>query len=168
MASAGWTLAFLLYVYGKTPITITASASGDDYTISVLPAVTRLWVSGVYSWQAYVYKSGGTPVLITEKYTIETGKVEILPDLTQSTSGSDFRSIAKTTLDIIEARLRGNTSPEIMAYSIAGRSVSKMNVTELIKLRSYFQEEYRRETEAEAIARGLDSPNRIGVRFRKI
>ncbi len=39
---------------------------------------------------------------------------------------------------------------------------------ELIKWRSFYKTEYERELEAEAIAKGLDSPRRIGVRFRRI
>jgi len=163
-ATSGWTLAFALTAYGKTSIVITASTSGSDYAISVLPAVTRLWAAGKYSYQAYVYK--GTPT-ITEKYTIEIGEIEILPDLTQALSTTDNRSHAKKVLDAIEAVLEGKSSSDVVGYSIGGRSVSKMMPEELIKWRSFYKTEYERELEAEGIARGEDSPRRIGVRFRR-
>lgn len=168
LASAGWTLAFVLTKYGQSLITITGSADGDDYAISVLPATTRAWAAGIYSWQAYVYKASGTPSVITEKHTLESGQVTILPDITQATSTTDLRSTAKKNLDMIEARLSGDTSPDVMSYSIGGRSLSKRSMEDLIVMRSYWKTEYERELEAEGIARGEDNPRRIGVRFRKI
>jgi hypothetical protein len=167
-ASSGWTLAFVLTKYGQSLITITASADGDDYAISVLPAVSRVWVAGIYSWQAYVYKASGTPILITEKYTLENGQITILPDITQAVSATDLRSHAKKVLDAIESLLEGKSTADVLSYSIAGRSISKMNPEELIKWRSFYKTEYEREVEAEGIARGEDSPRRIGVRFRRI
>lgn len=167
-ATAGWTLAFALTAYGKNPIIITASTSGSDYAISVLPAVTRLWTAGKYSWQSYVYKGSGSPLVISEKYTLEIGQVEILPDLTQALSTTDNRSHAKKVLDAIESLLEGKASADVTSYSIGGRSLSKMNPEELIKWRSFYKIEYERELEAEAIAKGLDSPRRVGVRFRRL
>jgi hypothetical protein len=166
LASAGYTLAFVLSKYGQPLITIAATADGDDYAISITPATSRPWVAGGYSWMAYVYKEGGG--LITEKHTIESGQVEILPDITQAAATTDLRSIAKKNLDIIEARLSGNTSPDVMNYSIAGRGVGKRSWDELKDMRAYWKTEYERELEADAIARGEDSPRRVGIRFRRI
>jgi hypothetical protein len=124
-------------------------------------------VKGIYSYQAYVYKESGTPPVISEKYTLESGQIEILPDITQAISTTDLRSHAKKVLDSIEAMLEGRTS-DVINYSIGGRSVVKMSPEELIKWRSFYKTEYEREKEAESIAKGLDSPRRIGVRFNKI
>lgn len=165
-ASAGWTLAFVLTKYGQSLITITASTSGDDYAISVLPATSRPWIPGIYSWQAYVYKESGD--LITEKYTLEFGQVTILPDITQAILTTDIRSHAKKVLDAIELLLEGKSTADVLSYSIGGRSLSKMSPEELIKWRSFYKTEYERELEAEAIAQGLDNPRRIGIRFKKI
>jgi hypothetical protein len=166
-ASGGWTLAFVLTKYGQSLITITAAADGDDYTITITAATSVSWVSGIYSWQAYVYKEAGDPLAITEKYTLESGQVQILPDITLATSATDLRSHAKKVLDAIEALLEGKATADVMSYSIAGRSLSKMNPEELIKWRSFYKTEYQRELEAEGIARGEDNPRRIGVRFRR-
>ena len=165
-ASGGWTLAFVLQAKDQPFITITAATSGDDYAISNLPAVTRDWIAGVYSWQAYVYKEAGA--VITEKYTLETGHLTILPDITQALSTDDLRSHAKKVLDALESLLEGKATSDAASYSIAGRSITKMMPEELIKWRSFYKTEYERELEAEAIAKGLDSPRRIGVRFRRI
>lgn len=164
-ASDGWTLAFVLTKYGQSLITIAAVADGDNYAITITAAISAAWTSGIYSWQAYVYKEAGSPVAITEKYTLESGQVQILPNITQATSTTDLRSHAKKVLDAIEALLEGKATADVMSYSIAGRSISKMNPEELIKWRSFYKTEYQRELEAEGIARGEDNPRRIGVRF---
>jgi len=164
-ASAGWTLAFVLTKYGQPKITIAATANGNDYAISIVPASTRLWVSGIYSWMAYVYKEAGG--LITEKHTLESGQVEVLPDITQATSQTDIRSHAKKVLDALETLLEGKSLNDAQSYSIGGRSISKMSPEELIKWRSFYKNEYQRELEAENHAKGLDSPRRIGVRFQR-
>jgi hypothetical protein len=163
-ASNGWTLTLVLSKYGQTLITIEATADGDDYAIAITAAVSALWTAGVYSWMAYVYKE--VEEVISEKYTLESGNLTILPDLTQAGSTTDLRSHAKKVLDAIEALLEGKT--DVISYSIAGRSISKMTPTELIKWRSFYKTEYQRELEAEAIARGEDNPRRIGVRFQKL
>ncbi len=166
-ATDGWTLAFLLYAYGKTPITITASADGADYTISIPASTTRSWVAGTYSYQAYVYDMSGTTSIV-EKYTVYDGSVIILPDLTQSLSTTDNRSHVKKVLDALEAVIEGKATSDALSYSIGGRSISKMTPEELIKWRSFYLTEYQRELDGEAIRRGEDSPRRIGVRFRRI
>lgn len=141
-------------------------ADGADYAITVTPAESRLWVAGKYHWMAYVYKEAGG--LITEKHTLESGQVEILPDLTQATSQTDARSHVKKVLDAIEALLEGKATADALSYSIGGRSISKMSPTELLQWRDLYRVEYQRELDAEGIAKGLDSNKRIGVRFQRV
>lgn len=160
-----YTLAFDLRSKDKTPITITATASGSDYAISVLPAVTKLWKSGLYDWQAYVYV--GTPPDYTEKYTIWRGKLEIKPNLTLFSSSDDARSHVKRVLDSLEAVIEGKATADNLSYSIAGRSISKMSPTEILQWRDLYRAEYQRELDGEKIAQGIDSPRRIGIRFQR-
>ena len=164
-ATDGWTLVFVLIKYGQSLIKIEATADGNDYAVSVLPAASRLWFPGNYSWMAYVKKEAGGE--ITEKYTLQSGQVTILPDITQATSATDTRSHAKKILDAIESLLEGKAGSDVSSYSIGGRSITKMSPDELIKWRSFYKTEYERELEAEGIARGEDSPRRIGVRFNR-
>jgi hypothetical protein len=69
---------------------------------------------------------------------------------------------------MIEARLAGDTSPDVMSYSIAGRSLSKRSWDELISMRNYWKEEVLTEREAESIASGENNPRRVGVRFNRV
>jgi hypothetical protein len=165
-ATSGWTLGFSLRAKDLPPITITASSSGADYAIVLTAPTTKAYKAGDYFWQAYLYK--GTAPDFTERYSIASGRIEILPNLVIITSETDLRSHAKKVLDAIESLLEGKATADILSYSIAGRSISKMTATELIEWRSFYKTEYEREIEAEAISKGLDSPRRIGVRFRRV
>lgn len=167
-AGDGWTLAINLAKYGDPTITITASTSGDSYAVSATAATTKGWVPGIYAWQAYVYKLGGAPSAISEKYTIEHGQLTVLPDITQATSATDLRSDCKKTLDAIEALLIGKATADVLSYSVAGRAIAKMAPTELLKWRDVCRVEYQRELDAERVAKGLDTNKRVGVRFRRV
>ena len=167
LATAGWALAFALRAKDLPPITINASTSGSDYAIIITAPTSKAYKPGTYSWQAYISK--GTSPDFTEKYSIATGRIEILPNLTIATSETELRSHAKKVLDAIESLLEGKAlAGDASSYSIGGRSITKMMPEELIKWRSFYKTEYERELEAEAIAKGLDSPRRIGVRFRRL
>jgi hypothetical protein len=165
-AGNNYTLAIDLRSKDKAPITITATANGNDYAISVAPATSATWPAGNYFYQAYVYKSSNNT--ISEKYTLQNGQIKILPNLTGVDSQADLRSIAEKNLDMIEARLSGDTSPDVMSYSIAGRSLSKRSWDELMSMRAYWKEEVRVEQEAESTAAGTDNPRRVGVRFNRV
>ena len=129
----------------------------------ILIAASEKYAAGIYTYQAYVVK----PVSPTEKYTIETGQIEILPNISAADSQVDFRSHAKKVLDALESLIEGKATSDAASYSIAGRSISKMTPEELIKWRSFYLSEYQTECDAKAIAKGLESPRRIGIRFRR-
>jgi hypothetical protein len=162
--SGGWTLAFSLQMPDRTPITITGTASGTSYAISVSPSTSKGWLPGTYSWQAYVYK--GTPPAFTDRITLATGEIEIIADISQATSQNDFRSTARKNYEMITAALSGDGSPYVQSYSIGGRSLSKYSRAELIKERSFWKTEWDKERQEQALAQGLDfNPRRVGIRF---
>jgi hypothetical protein len=164
--ATSYSLAIDLRAKDKIPITITATASGTDHAISVLPSVTKLYKSGIYQWQAYVYQ--GTGPDYTEKHTIERGTIEILPNLTLFSSSDDARSHVKKVLDSLEAVIEGKATADQLSYSIGGRSISKMTPTEILQWRDLYKIEYQREIDGEKIAQGIDSPKRIGIRFNRV
>jgi hypothetical protein len=70
---------------------------------------------------------------------------------------------------MITAALSGDTSPHVMSYAIAGRSLSKFSRNELISERSYWKTEWDTERQANATAQGSDvNPRRVGVRFNRV
>jgi hypothetical protein len=155
-ASAGWSLVYYL-VNSAGQITFTSTADGDDHLILVPAATTTGWTSGGYQYQERAEKAG-------EKYTLATGRIEILPNLAAATTGLDARTHARKVLDVLEAWLesRANWAAN---FSIAGRSVQHIPIPELLTLRDTYRAEVRREESAARAAQGLPSGNRVLVRF---
>ena len=72
---------------------------------------------------------------------------------------------AATMLAAIEAVLEGRITADIETYSIAGRQITKIPISELLTLRSKYKIEVQAEEDAERIKLGLGSKKTIKVRF---
>ena len=150
-----WTLRYSLVRDGGS-IAITATASGDQHVVSVPAATSATWIPAEYVWTAYV-TSG------TDRYTVETGTIQVKANPTAG--GYDSRSQVKRTLDAINALLEGRTVSDVTSYSIGGRSVSKMAISELLVWQSKYQSMYASEMAADRVARGLATGRKILTRF---
>ena len=151
-ASSGWSLSYvLLNALGK--VSISATASGNNHLVALTAAVTAAYVAGTYKYTAYVTKT-------TERYTVESGDIEILPNLAVKTT-FDGRTYAETCLENIEAVIAGKATADNLKYMINGRSLDKYPWSELIKVRGFFRAEVKRERRA---ATGKGS-NKILSRF---
>lgn len=154
----GWTLSYALTNADNT-ISFSATNSSNTHLVNVDSVTTNGWTAGTYQWVGYV-ESSDSP---TERYTVESGTVEIKTDL--SDAAFDGRSHVKKTLDLIEAEIEARVSGSTESYSIAGRSLSKTPMEQLIEMRSKYRAWYREEVAAERIARGLGTKRKIRVRF---
>lgn len=151
-ASAGWVLSYAL-VAASIQYTITATASGDDHAVAVTAATTATWLPGEYAWQAVVTKT-------TERYTVGSGSLTILPNLAAQTAGLDTRSHARKTLDALEAWIESHDMA-VADYQIAGRAMKYHSIPDLLKLR----DTYKAEAQREAIAAAGGVASRLVVRF---
>ncbi len=156
-AGAGWVLNYrLINAAGK--IDIIGTASGDDHLISVTAAASAAWAAGDYTWTAYVTKT-------VERYTLASGAITVKPNLAAQAEGYDTRSHAVKTLDAIEAVIEGRATQSHLSYSIAGRQMQFIPITELLVFRDKYRIEVRSEENAARVANGLASRNRILVRL---
>jgi hypothetical protein len=148
------------YLNGPAAITLTAAAyQTTDHKITVASAGTggsSTWAFGIYSWQAYAEKGSGDTI---EKYFIGSGFLTV-----KTVAG---KSHAKKVLDAIEALMEGRTVSDVENYTIAGRSLTKMSVDDLIKWRNKYKAEYLAEQANENRIQGKASGNRILMRFRQ-
>ena len=71
---------------------------------------------------------------------------------------------ASTMLTAIESVLEGRITSDIENYSIAGRQITKIPITELLVLRDRYKSEVQSEEEAARIAMGKNSRNKILTR----
>ena len=135
-AGQGWSVQYDL-VNASGRITLTSAAEGDSHRITKTPAQTVAYAPGAYAWQKRV-KNG------TDAYTIGTGSIDILPDLATA-AVFDTRTFAEKTLAALEAWIE-NHDPGVSEYEIAGRRMKYIPVAELLKLRSQFALEVRRQS----------------------
>jgi len=163
-ATDGFTLEYVL-VSPDNKITVSGAvvtASGSDYTILIPAATTADYLPGKYTWHLYAYNSS-----TSTRYRLEGGEVTVAANVValDELEGLDTRSHVKKVLDAIEGLLEGRMVDGIDAISVRGRSLQLMSITELVELRSHYQQLYRAELDAERVATGLSSRRKIRVRF---
>ncbi len=157
-ADDGWVLKYR-FINAAGKFDITATADGADHLVSVAAATSAGYAAGTYSYQAYVEKG-------TNRHTVDTGSAIVKPNLAAQSAGYDNRSIARKTLEAIEAAMVAHGSKAWMQeYSIAGRTMKFRSVAEFMAFRSKMQQEVRAEEAAERIARGESAGNKLFVRF---
>ncbi len=126
-ASAGWALSFSLYRYGQQVVKIDATASGDDYSVSVPAATTAGKAAGDWQWTAYVTKG-------TDRFTVETGTVALKPDIAAATEATDLRTENEKILEALVATQQRRANKEQESMQIGGRSIRYMAADELEKM----------------------------------
>lgn len=141
---------------------VTAAADGAHHAVTVTASASSVYNEGRYDYIAWV-ESGA------EKYTVKTGELSVLPDLraNSATNPSDIRSHARKVLEAIEAVIEKRATKDQEAYTIAGRSLQRTPLPQLIMMRDRYRTEVRREIQAARIAAGLDSGRGFFVRFRR-
>jgi len=143
---------------GSTEIQITASASGDDYLISVGQSTTASYTVGIYRWQMYITRNSDS-----ERLTLDTGTFEVVANRDAATT--DPRSHARIMVEKIESLLEGRADADVASYSIAGRSLTKLSIDELMTWRDRYKAEYLRELRRERALNGEGSGAQVKVRF---
>lgn len=170
--SAGWTLKYQLTpVFTtpvQTPITLTATTSGETYLIQESTLGTAEWVPGRYSWARWVEKTG-------ERETLDPDGnanaplapfVEILPNPETRAQGYDPRSPARQALDAVNAVLATwGTNAHIQEYTIGNRSMRFATKADAIAQRDMLKAEVWREEEVSRTAAGQPSRRFIRTRF---
>lgn len=157
--ASSWTLKYR-FKNAAGGFEIVASASGDDYSVTVAAATSAGHAAGSYTWTAWV--EGGS----SEKYTIDSGTCTVLPDFraTSASTALDSRTHARIVLDAIEAVLEGRASKDQEEYEIAGRRLKRTPIPILIKMRQTYRAEVRSQELAEKIQNGTGVGGRIQFR----
>lgn len=147
-------------VDGSTAVnfTITATEANDKYYVEVASTTTANYTKGNYHWYAYITRSSDS-----ERIMIDEGYTEIVDNY--ATTSSDIRSHAKTCLDAIEAVIENRASIDQQSMSIAGRSLSRMSIDDLLSFRNYYKAEYLKEVKKQRAKNNSASGNIIRVKF---
>lgn len=146
--SESWTLAYDFVGVGillATDITVAFRTSGDDvdhWLVTVTTAKTAVIDDGRYDLFKRFIGSGdhaGQSVTIGRdgKVAGPPLSVTIREDPRVATAGM-FQTHAERTLVVIEAALEGRLTKDLESYQIAGRSISKIPVETLMKMRGRY------------------------------
>jgi len=158
LPASGWVLTYAI-VRDGIRLSVVGTDNGDGkHLVTLSAATTATYAAGQYAWQAYVTKSS-----TSERYTVASGQMKVEANF--ATGAVDGRSHVQRTLDALEATLEGRASSDQLAYSIGGRSISKMNPEQLLQWRDKYKAEVAAEEKAQKIAAGMGATGTIRVRM---
>ncbi len=127
--------------------------------VTVAAATTAAYASGIYDFVGWVIKG-------TEKYEVFNSMIEVLPNPT-NTSAYDPRSHARRVMELLEAAMEGRVPNGMESYSIGGRSINKIPLSQLRELWEKYKQDVVMEEQAERLVNGRRSGKNIGVRFNR-
>lgn len=154
----GWVLSYAI-VRDGTRLSVTGADNGDGtHLVTISAATSAGWGAGAWHWQAYVTKAA-----TSERYTVASGALTIKANF--ATGAVDGRSHVEKTLAALEAVIEGRASSDQLAYSIGGRSISKMSPEQLLTWRDKYKAELAAEQKAQQIAAGLGGAGTVRVRM---
>lgn len=154
-----YTLKFKLS--GPEQITITAAADGTDHKSTITSTDSTAWTAGIYSYVAYVEKSG-------ERITLESGTIEILQNLVTLTGTQEGRCFARKMLEAIEAVMLNRATKEQKSLTVPGTaspSLELLSHDELIRAYKKWKRAVEEEERLEKITRGEDAGGKYLFRF---
>jgi hypothetical protein len=128
----------------------------DEYIIEA--SNTTSYTAGEYNWVSYITRSSDSA-----RIKLSEGFTEIQQNY--ATTTSSVRSHAKKVLDAIEAVIENRATMDQSSMSIAGRSLSRLTVDELMTFRDRYKAEYLKEIKLARIKNKQGSGNSIKVRF---
>jgi len=167
--SVSWTRSFTDYPAGTWALNyyfrgrdhgfnVTATADGTAF-VAEIPSLTGK-DPGFYQWQAFVTKD-------SQKILVDSGKVEILPDLSaiHETAGFDERSQAEIDLEAVRLMISGKAAKDVQEYQINNRQLRHIPISELLKLEENLMSRVMREKRAKRRKRGGAFFKTVNVRL---
>lgn len=136
--------------------TLTATESNDEYIIST--SNTGSYTKGEYNWVSYITRASDSA-----RVKIAEGYIEIQDNY--ATTSASVRSHAKIVLDAVKAVIENRATMDQSSMSIAGRSLSRMSISELYELKDRAQRDYNAEVKKTAIKNGKSSKTTILTKF---
>ena len=153
--------AWTLYVFFNGAITgsFTASAASDgSFNCTASSAFTGALSVGSYRVFEIVSSS-------SERYTLSETMLTVKANPATIDNGYDSRSHVRKVYEAIQATIEGRATSAEEQITIAGRSLTKIPMSDLLVAYKQYGELVRQEEAADRLNKGLASGNRILVRF---
>ena len=135
--SESWSLKYELVGVNTLPIAPTFQTSGDDenhWLIDIPTTDTDDLDAGRYE---LVKRFVGAGSFAGREETVDRFVLAVRTNPRTAVDGA-FQTHAERTLEVIEAALEGRLSKDLESYQIAGRSISKIPVETLMKMRGRY------------------------------
>lgn len=154
-----WTLVYHVRGKGKG-FDLTATANGLNFVVEISAEVSDKSSAGQYFYQGFVSKG-------SEKILVDSGSVNILPNLSQIQTDAEYdgRSDAEKVLAAIDAVLANRATTDQQSYVIGNRQLTRIPVPDLLLLRDKYQTIVNNQKRRKAMASGLPFLKNIDVRF---
>lgn len=144
---------------GANEIQISATESNPSYYLfTATSAASSSFSPGDYHWQLEITQTSSG-----DRIVVATGMFQILPDL--DVNNSDPRSHADIMLAKIQTILEGRADSDVSSYSIQGRSLAKMSISDLLQWRDYYRREVLKDKRNSDIKNGRKTSSTVKVRF---
>jgi hypothetical protein len=144
---------------GASEIKLAATESDPAYYLFTADSATSAdFEPGYYHWQLEI-----TETASGNRIVVDTGTFTALADL--DVNNTDPRTHAEIMVDKIESILQGRADSDVSSYSIQGRSLSKMSITDLLEWRNYYLREAKKEKKDSDIKNGRPTNTTVKVRF---
>lgn len=144
---------------GASEIKLAATESDPTYYLFTVDSVTSAdFDPGYYHWQLEI-----TETASGNRIVVDVGTFTALADL--DVNNTDPRTHAEIMVDKIESVLQGRADSDVSSYSIQGRSLSKMSITDLLEWRNYYLREAKKEKKDSDIKNGRPTNTTVKVRF---
>lgn len=136
--------------------TLIASESNNEYIVETTD--TSSYAKGEYNWVSYITRTSDSA-----RIKISEGFTEIQDNY--ATTTTSVRSHAKKVLDAIEAVIENRATMDQSSMSIAGRSLSRLTIDELLTFKNRYKAEYLKEIKKARLKNNKASGNSIKARF---
>lgn len=153
-APGTYTLTFVLSLGTAAPVSTTATTSGTSFLVTLTATATAAIAAGVYQYAAYV-TAGST------RYTAETGRITLLPNLAATQMPSDAQ--AMVTLLTAVMKLFAATDKFIVDFN--GQKFQRANMADYQKQFVFWKAALLSEQSALAAQRGEGTGGRIVAKF---
>ena len=164
LSTDGINLKIVLISSVNPKIEITCNNETDGtWSISKQPTITDQWLLGKYSIYFVFYNS-----LINFAKQINGGSIEILPNIL-NLDKFDFRSENQKLLDVVRERIAGRLVDTMNSFTINGRSVTLMSMSELLEVEKVLIARVNNElAQADKKSKGKTNRNKLSIRYKGV
>lgn len=155
-----YTIRYQFYLQSNdgTRFEVAANKIDGQHVVEVSSALSINYKNG-----EYVYNIVAVRDLDGEQVNIATGRIIFKPAL--HADGGDLRSHARKVLDAIKATIEKTATKEQASYTIAGRSLARRTIDELLMLRREYDKLVARENAALARKQGKPSKKKVLIKM---